>query len=114
MKLIGLDARKNLRLSTLSSEDFERFFLHFFNARISLTIKRKGNALTKRIISAETYCAGSGRRQKGIDLKADVEGREVWVFQCKQHKTWSVNQTKKAIEAAKAFPAHHYFLLVAC
>jgi hypothetical protein len=109
-----LDARKNLRLTTLTPEEFERFFLHFLNSRIALTIARDGQAITKRIISAETYCAGSGRKQKGIDLKAEIEGREVWVFQCKQHKSWNVDQTRKAIEAAKEFPAQHYFLLVAC
>jgi len=103
-----------LRLSTLSPEDFERFFLHFLNSRISLTIKRHGREITKRIISADTYNAGSGRKQNGIDLKADVEGGEVWVFQCKRHSKWTADQTKKAIEEAESFQAQHYFLLVAC
>ncbi len=108
-----LDQHLRLRLEALADGDFERFFLHFLNAGISLTIVRDGQPVERRIIEANTYAAGTGRKQKGIDLIAKVEGGETWVFQCKRHKTWNVSQTQKAITDA-TYPANHYFLLVAC
>ncbi|WP_145929086.1 ATP-binding protein [Termitidicoccus mucosus] len=92
---------------------FERFFLAFLNAGIALAIERKGERVERRIIEANTYAAGTGRAQKGIDLIAKVEGGETWVFQCKRHKSWSVSQTTAAVGKA-THPAQHYFLLVAC
>lgn len=84
-----LDQHLRLRLEALSDGDFERFFLHFLNAGISLTIMRDGQPVERRIIDANTYAAGTGRKQKGIDLIAKVEGGETWVFQCKRHKAWN-------------------------
>lgn len=109
-----LDRHLRLRLTALSDKQFEDFFLLFLNAGVSLTIQRNGQAVTRRIISANTYAAGSGRRQEGIDLRAEVEGGEVWAFQCKRHKKWTPGQTQKAITSAAEFNAHHNFLLVAC
>jgi hypothetical protein len=108
-----LDEHLRLRLEALDDGDFERFFLHFLNAGISLTVMRDGQPVERRIIEANTYAAGTGRKQKGIDLIAKVEGGETWAFQCKRHKTWTVSQTQKAITDA-TYPANHYFLLVAC
>jgi len=108
-----LDQHLRLRLAELDDGDFERFFLHFLNSGISLVIERNGQRVERRIIEANTYAAGTGRKQKGIDLIAKVEGGETWVFQCKRHKTWTVSQTQKAIADA-TYPANHYFLLVAC
>ncbi|MCI0625347.1 MAG: hypothetical protein L0387_27500 [Acidobacteria bacterium] len=112
-----IDERLRLRLADLSPQLFELFFLHFLRAGISLTVERHGGQITKRVISAETYAAGSGRNQKGIDLRVEVEGdarKEMWVFQCKRHKTWSPAQTREAIQKASQYPAQHYFLVVAC
>jgi hypothetical protein len=109
-----LDEHLRLRLSDLEPEMFEKFFLHFLRADVRLTIARNGQQITKRVISAETYATGRGRSQKGIDLRAVVEGGEEWVFQCKRHKTWSPAQTRKAIQEASKYQANHYFLVVAC
>ena len=109
-----LDPHLRLRLAELSPEIFERFFLHFLNAGISLAIERDGERLERRIIEASTYAAGTGRSQDGVDLVAKVEGGETWAFQCKRHKTWNVSKTEEAIAKAAGFPAQHYFLLVAC
>ena len=108
-----LDQHLRLRLAELDDGGFERFFLHFLNSGISLTIERNGQPVERRIIEANTYAAGSGRKQKGIDLFAKVEGGETWVFQCKRRKSWNVSQTQQAITDA-TYPANHYFLLVAC
>src|ERR1700677_2997030 len=109
-----LDGMLRLRLAQLSSDQFERFFLGYLNSGISLTIKRNGRLLTRRIISAVTYGPGSGRDQGGIDLRLEMEGREVWAVQCKRVKSWNLSQTEKAIERAEDFAANHNFLAVAC
>ena len=108
-----LDQHLRLRLAELDDGDFERFFLHFLNSGISLVIEQNGQRVERRIIEANTYAAGTGRKQKGIDLIAKVEGGETWGFQCKRHTTWNVSRTQKAIMEA-TYPANHYFLLVAC
>jgi hypothetical protein len=109
-----LDAHLRLRLADLEPRMFEEFFLHFLRAGISLTIKRHGQEMSKRILSAELYAAGSGRNQKGIDLRVEVEGGEIWGFQCKRQHKWTPKQTREAIQKATQFPAQHYFLVVAC
>ena len=109
-----LNEHLRLRLADLDSRLFEEFFLHFLRAGISLTIERHGQRVIKRVISAETYAAGQGRDQKGIDLRAVVEGGEIWVFQCKRHKTWNPSQTRDVIQKASQYQANHYFLVVAC
>jgi len=109
-----LDEHLRLRLADLEPRLFEEFFLYFLRAGISLTIKRHGQAVTKRVVSADLYAAGSGRDQKGIDLRVEVEGGEVWAFQCKRHHKWTPQQTLVAINEAAKYPAQHYFLAVAC
>lgn len=110
---LGLDQHVRLRLADLDAAAFERFFLGFLNSGISLVIERNAERVERRVIGANTYAAGSGREQKGIDLVAKMEGGETWAFQCKRHKKWTLEQTKQAIKDA-TYPAQHYFLLVAC
>ncbi|MBN8249568.1 MAG: hypothetical protein J0L84_19275, partial [Verrucomicrobia bacterium] len=102
-----------MRLADLRDREFEQFFLHFLNAGISLAVERDGARCERKVIEANTYAAGSGRKDKGVDLIARMEGGETWAFQCKRHKSWNVTQTEKAVTAA-TFPAQRYFLLVAC
>ena len=109
-----IDQYRRLRFNDLEPQVFEGFFLHFLNSGVKLTVTHHGREVTRKIISATTYAAGSGRKQSGIDLRAEVEGGEVWVFQCKRVKQWSASETKEAIEKARQFKAHHYFLVVAC
>jgi hypothetical protein len=109
-----LDIHFRLRLSDLPWDKFELFFLSYLNSGISLTVKRAGKALERRVISAEMYAPGSGRTQDGIDLRLEMEGEEVWVIQCKKVKDWDLSRTRKAILRASGFPARHYFLAVAC
>jgi hypothetical protein len=108
-----LDQHLRLRLGDLDDSLFERFFLGFLNAGISLAVDRGGERLERRVIEANTYAAGTGRAQKGIDLIAKMEGGEIWVFQCKRQKSWNVSQTQSAVKKA-TYPAQHYFLLVTC
>jgi len=109
-----VDEHLRLKLPDLPWELFERFFLHFLNAGISLSIEREGVRVERRIIEANLYAAGTGRKDDGVDLVARVEGGETWAFQCKRVKRWDEGKTKVAIATASGFPAQHYFLLVAC
>ena len=109
-----LDAHLRLRLAFLDPRLFEEFFLHFLRASISLTINRYGQKITRRVISADLYAAGSGRDQKGIDLRVEVEGGEIWGFQCKRRHKWTPANTRTAVQDATKLPAQHYFLVVAC
>ncbi len=110
-----LDQYLNLNLADCDSKVFENFFLHFLNASIKLTINRNGSSFTREVISAETYAAQSGHKDKGIDLKLHMKGGEIWGVQCKRVKKWTPSQTIKAInKAEELFPAKHYFLVVAC
>lgn len=109
-----LDSALRLRLADLDSKRFEDFFLHFLNSGVELTVQRKGKAVTRRVIRAETYAAGGGKNQKGIDLRVTVEGDEVWCIQCKRHKKWTRAETKAAIKKAAKFKAQHYILAVSC
>src|SRR5258706_539538 len=109
-----LDSALRLRLSDLDSKRFEDFFLHFLNSGVTLTVQRGGTGVTRRVIQAETYAAGRGKDQKGIDLRVTVEGGETWCIQCKRYKKWTAAETKQAIERAGEFKASHYILAVAC
>ena len=108
-----LDQHLRLRLADLPDRVFEQFFLHFLNAGIRLVVERNGERIERRIIEANSYAAGSGRADKGVDLIAKVEGGETWAFQCKRVKNWDVKKCATVVQKA-TYPAQHYFLLVAC
>lgn len=107
-----LDEHLRLRLADLPPRQFELFFLQFLSAGVSLSIVRHGSEVTKRVISATTYAAGSGHSQDGVDLYVTVDGGEIWAFQCKREKKWTLTKTRTAIKAIR-FKANHYFLVVA-
>jgi hypothetical protein len=110
----SLDSLLRPRVADLPWDLFEQFFLDYLNSGLSLSISRQGQAVTRRVISAEKYASGSGKKQKGIDLRLVMEGGEIWVVQCKRVKKWTEGETQDAIKAATAYSADHYFLALAC
>ncbi len=104
---------RTLRLEELSDAEFEQLLLLFFDTHPTLTISRNGETVVRRVSDATTY-AREGRNQKGIDLRLEVEGGEVWAIQAKRVRQWTEGKTKIAIDDAKAFGASHNFLLLAC
>ncbi len=54
-----------------------------------------------------------GSKQKGIDLIAILDNGEKWVFQCKQHGSFKLNDAKKSV-AKTTYHADRYFLVIAC
>jgi hypothetical protein len=54
-----------------------------------------------------------GDAQKGIDIFADLENGERWVFQCKQYEKYYPCYVKEAIDKA-TYQANRYILLLSC
>lgn len=54
-----------------------------------------------------------GNKQRGIDMVAELSNGEKWVFQCKQYKRFSAEQTEKAIQTLD-YKADRCILLLAC
>ncbi len=63
-------------------EDLEKFMVRFLNAGISLLADYGDESAERRILTAVSY-GKKGDKQKGIDIRAKVEGGEIWCFQCK-------------------------------
>lgn len=91
---------------------FESFFCDFLASGPTLTISADGQELRRKIISARPY-GRRGDNQHGIDILADVEGGETWVFQCKHYMQWGPQdtRTRHAIDTC-SFSAARKFLLV--
>src|SRR5688572_8416004 len=83
-----------------SWEAFEDFFCAFLAAAPTLEVRHAGQWIERKVKSVRPY----GRRgddQKGIDLRAEVEGgeaNEIWAFQCRHYTKWTAGKTAKAID----------------
>ena len=93
-------------------DTFEDFFCDFLNARPVVVLSDGGSKIKGGIIRARPF-GRRGDSQRGIDLLAEMEGGEVWDFQCKHVKKWTPGQTRQAIAAYKR-GAPRRFLLVTC
>ncbi len=96
-------------------EGLEEFMVDFLNAGVSLPVDGPAGVEEKRILSAVPYDKRGGK-QKGVDIRAEVEGGEVWAFQCKlethgQRNRWTLAKSKVAV-AETSYAAAHYFLVV--
>lgn len=89
---------------------FESFFCDFLASEPTLIVNAGQKELSRKITSARPYgCRGES--QHGIDILADVEGGETWVFQCKHYRHWGPENTRHAIDTC-TFSAARKFLLV--
>lgn len=99
--------------------DFEHFFLDFLGSGLSLPVAANDpdgepRVLRHRILSPQLV-GRRGGTQPGIDLLAETDQGETWAFECKHRKSWTAEQTRKAIKKAETrFQAGRYFLLVTC
>lgn len=98
--------------SAFGWDTFEDFFCDFLNAQPEFVINDGAGEIRRRVIRARPF-GRKGDKQRGIDLLAEVDGGEVWDFQCKHVKKWTPAQTRKAITAYKR-DAPRRFLLVTC
>jgi hypothetical protein len=109
-----VDAHLRLKMADLDPIQFEKFFHDFFATRPELTVLHHGRRWKQRVATASAYAAGSGRKDRGVDVRLEMEGGEIWAVQCKQVKKWKVLDTREAIAATHEFGAKHYILAVAC
>jgi len=109
-----VDALLRLKLADLEPIQFEKFFLNFFATHPELTVLHHGRRRKRRVATATTYAAGSGRKDRGVDVRLEMEGGEIWAVQCKRVETWNASKTQDAIAATHEFQAKHYILAVAC
>jgi hypothetical protein len=107
-----LPNRQNLPFhdSAFTWDTFEDFFYDFLNAQPVIVLNDAGQEIRKRVISARIF-GRKGDSQHGIDLLAEMEGDEVWDFQCKHYKEWGPQNTRDAISAYER-KAPRRFLLV--
>jgi hypothetical protein len=94
----------------ISWATFESFFCDFLASGPILTIRADGQALQRKVISARPY-GRRGDSQHGIDIVAEIQGGETWVFQCKHYRQWGPADTANAIDMC-TFTATRKFLLV--
>lgn len=93
-------------------DTFEDFFCDFLNAQPVIVVNDGGTEIRRRVIRARPF-GRKGDSQLGIDLLAEMEGGEVWDFQCKHVKEWGPQKTRDAI-AAYERDSPRRFLLVTC
>jgi hypothetical protein len=98
--------------SAFGWETFEDFFCDFLNAQPVMVLNDGGTEVRRRVIRARPF-GRKGDRQFGIDLLGEMEGGEVWDFQCKHVKEWSPQKTRDAINAYER-SAQRRILLVTC
>lgn len=91
-------------------DTFEDFFCDFLNAQPEIVVNEAGTEIRQRVIRAQPF-GRKGDSQYGIDLRAEMEGGEVWEFQCKHYKEWGPTNAQKAIDAYTR-SAPRKFLLV--
>lgn len=56
---------------------------------------------------------GSGSKQNGIDIFAELQNGEQWAFSCKQYEKFNKNNAKRAVKDTR-YNANHYILLLSC
>ena len=93
-------------------DTFEDFFCDFLNAQPVIALNDNGTETQQRVIRARPF-GRKGDCQFGIDLLAEMDGGDVWDFQCKHVKEWGPQKTRDAI-AAYERNAPRRLLLVTC
>jgi hypothetical protein len=93
-------------------EDFERFCTDLLNQQPRLWIEESGVAVYRRILSAERLAGGSD--QRGADIRAQVEGGQVWMVQCKRVESFGPADVQAVVARMEiGFPnADRYVLAV--
>jgi DNA polymerase III delta prime subunit len=88
---------------------FEDFFCAFLASQPTL-LGAGGNSA--KVIRARPY-GRKGDKQNGIDIRAVMDNKEVWAFQCKHYprSAWTPAKTQKAIKDC-TYEADRKFLLV--
>ncbi len=103
-----------LPLYELDDGEFEQFCTDLLNLHPVIWCNRGSALVTRRIVGAQRLLSGTS--QGGADIRADAEAGEVWMFQCKQVKSFSRAQIVSAVEEFERGHPHadQYVLLTTC
>src|SRR5580698_1230005 len=93
-----------------SWDNFEDFFCAFLASGPTLIVDEDGKRVERSVVNARRY-GRRGDNQQGIDIRAEMDGGEIWAFQCKHYKQWGPAKTREAITECR-FEAARKFLLV--
>jgi hypothetical protein len=96
--------------SAFGWDTFEDFFRDFLNAQPEIVLPVAGEEIRQRVICARPF-GRKGDSQHGIDLVAEMEGGEVWDFQCKHYKEWGPQNTRDAVSAYNRDAARRFLLI---
>lgn len=97
--------------SDLDHERFEQFCTELLNLHPAILCLRNGKPVTRTIIEAKRLLSGTA--QRGVDIRADADGGEVWFFQCKHVQAFSPGEVSEAVALAEeGFPQADQFVLI--
>ncbi len=95
----------------LDDLQFETLCTAVLNLNPILWTDGPNGPVQRRVLRAERL--GGGADQKGADIRAYLEGGEIWMFQCKLVRTFGPTQVAEAVERAeKGFPEADRYVLV--
>lgn len=91
-------------------EAFERFCLDLLNAHPKPWVDDAGTAKQLRVLHAERLAGGSN--QRGADIRATIEGGQVWMIQCKRVEDFGPADTKEVARRLESgFPNADRYVL---
>lgn len=93
-------------------EAFERFCTDLLNANPKFWVDDAGNATQRRVLTAERLAGGSN--QRGADIRATIEGGQVWMIQCKRVEDFGPADAKEVVRRLESDSpnAHRYVLAI--
>jgi hypothetical protein len=98
----------------LDDGEFEQYSTDLLNLHPVILCSRDGKVTERRVISATRLLSGTS--QRGGDIRAEVEGNEIWLFQCKRIKQLGPALVQEAIDKAETeYPnVTQYVLVTTC
>lgn len=93
-------------------EDFERFCTDLLKEHPRFWVDDAGSATQRRVLTAERLAGGSN--QQGADIRATIEGGQVWMIQCKRVEDFGPANAEQVIKRLESgFPnADRYVLAI--
>jgi hypothetical protein len=90
---------------------FEQYCTELLNLHPVVLCSRDGKVVERRVVSGTRLLSGTS--QRGGDIRATMDGGEIWVFQCKRVKEFGPTLVKQAADKAEnEFPGVTQYVLV--
>jgi hypothetical protein len=95
----------------LDDGQFEQYCTDLLNLHPVILCLRDGKVVERRVISAMRLLSGTS--QRGGDIRVEMDGGEIWLFQCKRVKEFGPALVELAVEKAeKEYPGVTEYVLV--